>query len=135
MLLSIARQRMKQTVKGLILAVNMLLIFARFFYFYYTSVPCDYIIVYKGKFLWCFCSLVITKWQWPWNNFCQQYYSTSFFLVKYILFISRFKKEKKEILIFITIKKINIRIMRRFTTCFKFFSKSCCMYRAMRLQN
>lgn len=85
--------------------------------------------------MWCFCSLILPKWQWPWNNFCQQYYSTSFFLVKYILFISRFKKEKKDILIFITIKKNNIRIMRRFTTCFKFFSKSCCMYRAMRLQN
>lgn len=119
-----ARQRMKQTVKGLILAVNMLLIFIILI-----------IIVYNGKFVWCFCSLVITKWQWPWNNFCQQYYSTSFFCVKYILFISRFKKEKKDILIFITIKKNNIRIMRRFTTCFKFFSKSCCMYRAMRLQN
>lgn len=45
------------------------------------------------------------------------------------------KKKKKDILIFITIKKNNIRIMRRFTTCFKIFSKSCCMYRAMRLQN
>lgn len=71
-------------------------------------------------FLWCFCSLILAKWQWPWGNFCQQYFSTSFFC-KFILFISRFKKEKKDILIFITIKKNNIMIIRRFTTCFKFF--------------
>lgn len=56
-----------------------------------------------------------------------------FFLVKYILFILRFKKEKKDILIFIIIKKNNIRIMWRFMICFKFFSKLCCMYCVMRL--